>query len=235
MGAVHYKDTVRAIEDAKRAADLGVIGLQVSPPVFNHPSQDDMLRYFGALSDAIDIGIMIYNTPWLPKGGIYPDTFREMVDFEHVVAIKWHPPEGVRYEDIFDLADTFNIMDNAANPVACHRLGGRGFLSDGVGAYPPFFLGVWDLMEAGRYHEAQAEWDKGIVPFRDFYARAAEKSGGEGKVEKAMSEIMGLPMGPPRPPSIPLDDEEMAELRALMMSWGWPVPEPSGTVTGSHS
>ena len=224
MSAVHYKDTVRTIEDIKRAQDLGAIGMQVSPPIFNQPSQGDMLRYYAALSEAVDIGILIYNTPWLPGGGVYPDTFRRMADFERVVAIKWHPPDGVAYEDIFDLAGTFNIIDNSSQPVLCHRLAGRGFLTDGVAAYPPFYLGVWDLMEEGKYENAQAVWDRVIPSLQEFYARVTEKSGGEAKVEKALSEIMGLPVGPPRPPSIPLDAEEMAELRELMIGWGWPVP-----------
>ena len=233
MGAIHHKDTVRTIEDAKRAADLGVMGLQISPPIFNSPSQDDMLSYYGAVSDAIDVGIMVYNTVGMNKGGVYPDTFRRMIDFEKVVAIKWSPPAGVAYEDIFDLADTFNIMDNTTQPVACHRLGGHGYLSDGVESYPAYYVGVWDLAEAGMYDEAQAEWDRVMVPLRDFYSKVVQRSGGQSRVEKAMCEIMGLPMGPPRPPSMPLDKEEMAELRALMTSWGWPVPEATRAQTGS--
>jgi hypothetical protein len=79
-------------------------------------------------------------------------------------------------------------------------------------------------MEAGRYDEAQSEWDRVIGPMKEFHSRLLARSGGDGKLEKAMSEIMGLPVGPPRPPSISLDDEEMAELRRLMTGWGWPVP-----------
>ncbi len=52
---LHYKDTKRTIEDAKRAQDLGAHGLQVCPPVFNLPSQEDTLDYFSDLSEAIDI------------------------------------------------------------------------------------------------------------------------------------------------------------------------------------
>ena len=40
---------------------------------------------------------------------------------------------------------------------------------------------------------------------------------------KGMSKLMGLDMGPPRPPSLPLDERELAELRAMMIDWGWPV------------
>ena len=224
-GAIHHKDTLRTIEDARRAADLGAAGLQVSPPIFNQPNQDDILRYFEAVSDAIEIGVMIYNTHSLKGGAIYPDTFCRMADFERIAAIKWSPPEGVAYEEVFDLAHIVNILDNNGRAVLCHRLGGHGFLIDGIDAYPPYYLDLWDLMEAGSYDEAQSEWDRVVEPLREFHSRVVAKSGGDGKTEKAMSDIMGLPMGPPRPPSIPLDDEEMAELRGLMIGWGWPVPQ----------
>jgi hypothetical protein len=31
-------------------------------------------------------------------------------------------------------------------------------------------------------------------------------------------------MGPPRPPSMPLNKAEMAELRQILIDIGWPVP-----------
>ena len=224
MAAIHYKDTIRTIQDANKAADVGTIALQISPPVFNQPTQDDMLRYFEAVSNNIETGILIYNTHWLTHGAIYPETFRKMRDFEKVVAIKWSPPSGVKYEEIFDLSDIFNIVDNSNQPIRCHQLGGKGFLSDGIDSYPPFFIGIWEMLNEGLYDKAQIEWDKVMVPFGKFSAKTLAINGGEGKIEKAMSEIMGLPMGPPRPPSLPLNANEMGELKSLMTSWGWPVP-----------
>ena len=229
MGAVHYKDTVRTVDDARRASEAGVIGLQVSPPIFNQPSETDVLRYFGGVSDGIDIGVMIYNTPWLPHGAIYPATFGKMRDMEYIVAIKWSPPDGVGYDEVFEFADHFSIIDNSSSPVECYKLGGRGYLGDGISAYPSYYLGVWDLITSGKYDQAQAEWDRVTVPLREIYARVVERSGSDAKMEKALCELMGLPMGPPRPPSIALDAAEMAELRNLMAGWGWPVTAPSGS------
>ena len=60
MCGLHYKDTIRAVEDAKKAQDNGAIGLQISPPIFNGPTQDDTLRHCEAISDAIYIGILAY-------------------------------------------------------------------------------------------------------------------------------------------------------------------------------
>ena len=92
---LHYKDTKRTIEDAKRAQDMGANGLQVCPPVFNIPSQQDILDYFSDLSDAIDIGIMVYHTHWLSGGRIEVDTILKMFDFEKIVSIKWSNPEDL--------------------------------------------------------------------------------------------------------------------------------------------
>ncbi len=45
MAGISHKDTYRTIEDAKKAQDLGAVALQISPPIFNDPNQDDLLRH----------------------------------------------------------------------------------------------------------------------------------------------------------------------------------------------
>ena len=231
LGAIHHKDTIQTIEDVKRAADLGALAVQISPPIFNLPVQDDMLRYYSAVSEAVEIGIVIYNTHWLKHGTIFPETLARMVDFEQVVAIKWSAPEGVDYKDVFQLAHRFNILDNDNIPVRCHRLGGHGFLIDGIEAYPPYYLSLWDLMKQGKYDQAQAEWDRFVRPFEPFFSKVVDRSGSDAKVAKGMSKIMGMDLGPPRLPSVALDERELAELRALMIGWGWPVPGSSGAAS----
>jgi 4-hydroxy-tetrahydrodipicolinate synthase len=227
LGAIHHKDTLAAIEDVKRAADAGALAMQISPPIFNLPSQDDMLRYYGAVSEASSIGVIVYITHWLQNGEILPETLAKMVDFEQVVAIKWSPPKGAEYADVFELADRFNILDNNNNPILCHKLGGHGYLVDGVEAYPPFYLRLWDLMGEGKHDQAQAEWERFLRPFEQFFRKVVTRSGSDSKVAKGMSKVMGLDLGPPRPPSIPMDEQELAELRGLMIDWEWPVPDAS--------
>ena len=222
---IHYKDTKRSIEDAKRAQDLGAIGLQISPPIFNSPTQDDILRYYEAVSEAIDIGVMVYNTWWLADGNVLPETILKMADFEKVVAIKWSVPENQDYEDMRKFARIFNVIDNSSQAARCHKLGGRGYINLTAEIYPPHDLKIWESLENGQYDEAQALYDRVDDPLRDFYARCAAKSGGQARLKKGMMELMGHPMGASRPPSLPLSEAEMDELRQILIGFGWPAKQ----------
>ena len=225
IACVHGKDTKRSIEDARRAQDLGAVGLQIAPFLENNPTQDDMLRYFGDVSDAIDIGMMIYHTPWMPHGRIEIDTFKKMADFEHVVAIKWSVPQDVPYEAMEELVGDFNILDNSNQPGRCFKHGGHGVLDHQATAYPAHELEILDLLRSGRHDDAQAMWDSSVKPIKEFQGRRLARSGGAARTKKAIMAIMGHPVGSMRPPSLPLDDEQTAELRSVLVGLGWPVPE----------
>ncbi|MDP7579188.1 MAG: dihydrodipicolinate synthase family protein [SAR202 cluster bacterium] len=233
MCGIHYKDTLRAIEDAKLAQDLGAIGVQISPPVFNFPDQDAIVRHFGDISDAIDgIGILVYVTRGLPGGPIYPETFRRMVDFEHLVAVKWGNPAGTKYEDLFDLSNVINIIDNNGTPILNHQLGGKGYINHTSQMNPAHDLKIWELMESGLYDDAQAVYDsvEKDPAFRQFNTKVAQRTCGEAYMVKGMMAVMGQPAGPPRPPSLAMNAEELTELHQIMEAWGWPVAPNSDIV-----
>ena len=225
LSAVHGKDTKRTIDDALKAQDLGAVGLQVTPHLENLPTQDDILRYFEAISDAIDIGVMVYHAHWYQHGRIEIDTFKRMAEFEHVMAIKWNTPADVPYESMRELVPHFNILDNSNQPGRCFENGGHGFLDHLAPAYPQHELEILELLERGKYDEAQASWDAVSRPTNEFREKMYARSGGVARVKKAAMAIMGHPVGSMRPPSLPLDDEEMAELRSILIGVGWPVPE----------
>ena len=224
MCALKTKNTLHAIEDAKRAQDLGAIGLQIDLPFFHHCQQDDYVRYFTDISDAIDIGIMIYNTHWFTlnpqQESMQVETMLRMKDAEHVTALKWSPAEGQDYDDMKKISDIFNIIDNTGSPVLCHQNGGRGYISSLVAVYPAHDLAIWRLLEAGKYEEAQAKFDHVRGALAGWQAKTSAKSGGY-RQGKGMMAALGRPAGPPRPPTLPLDEEETAEVGKIMKELGW--------------
>ena len=222
MCGLHYKDTKRTIEDAKRAQDMGAHALQVCPPIFNLPSQDDTLDYFSDLSDAIDIGIMVYHTHWMPGGRIEIDTFLRMTDFAQVASVKWSCPADVEYDEIAKFTNIFNVITNGET-VRGHKLGARGYINLTAESYPPHDLKVWDLLESRQYDEAEALEASVNEPLRKFSAKVDARSGGQGRVKKGIMALMGQSAGASRPPSKPLSEVEIAELREVLIGVGWPV------------
>ena len=220
---LHYKDTKRTIEDAKIAQDMGAIGLQICPPIFNLPSQDDLLDYYSDISDNIDIGIMVYCTQWMPGGLVEVDTIMRMKDIAQVASIKWSVPPGGKHEDMAKFSDIFSVIENGESPSANHKLGGRGYINLTAESYPAHDLKIWELLESKRYDEADVLWDKINVPLRDYSAKVDARSGGQGRVKKGLSYLMGKPAGSSRPPSKPLNKEELDELRQVLVGFGWPV------------
>ena len=220
---LHYKDTKRTIEDAKIAQDMGAIGLQICPPIFNLPSQDDLLDYYSDISDNIEIGIMVYCTQWMPGGLVEVDTIMRMKDIPQVASIKWSPPPGGKQEDMAQFTDIFSVIENGGSPTLSHRLGGRGYINLTAEAYPPHDLELWDLLESQQYDAAQELWDKVNTPLREYSAKVDERSGGQARVKKGLSYLMGKPAGSSRPPSKPLNAEDIDELREILVGFGWPV------------
>jgi 4-hydroxy-tetrahydrodipicolinate synthase len=220
---LHYKDTKRTVDDAKRAQDMGAVGLQVCPPVFNVPSQDDLLDYFGEISDAIDIGIMVYHTHWVGGGRIEVDTIMKMADIEQIAAIKWSAPEDVDYDEMAKFSGIFSVIDNGGGPAVCHKLGGRGYINLTAEAYPAHDLKVWDLLESGQYDEAETLFDSVNEPLRVLDEKFAVRSGGQARLKKGIMALMGQPVGVSRPPSKPLNENELAEVRKALLGFGWPV------------
>lgn len=231
MGAISYKDTVRAIEDAKMAKDVGIIANQVTTPALNGPTEEDNIRFFQDLSAGADIGIMIYNTHGMAGGAVSVDGFREIVKTtENVVAIKWSPaPEDRqvpgKFEEIFELDDRINVIVNCCHgPIAGHKAGGRGHINHTADVYPPHELHIWELMEKGEYDEAgKLYYGVEDALGKWWQSRNLDNSGGQGRFKKAMMAAVGQPMGASRPPSEPVSDDDINSLKELFKGFGWPV------------
>jgi 4-hydroxy-tetrahydrodipicolinate synthase len=113
-----------------------------------------------------------------------------------------------------------SVIDNTGDIVRCVQNGGAGYISDTAIARPRVDFEFWDAIQAKRWSEAQAVLDRFHNPLGEFVTRTKHRSGGY-RVGKAMMALLGQPVGPPRPPTLPLQDDEIAELRTLLISFGW--------------
>jgi 4-hydroxy-tetrahydrodipicolinate synthase len=212
------------LEMARYAQSLGVYGVQLGPPYYHSPSDEDVLTFFRSIHDATtNIGIMVYNTWW--HGYNIPfAVMDQLVKLERVVSIKWSHPGGP-----FDFAQGVRkycgrvaVIDNALMCVLTHLLGGHGFITHLATVWPEHELRIWQLCQSARYKEAMEMNASHNFVWEAFRGKIAARTSGESPPVKAALEITGRPGGPSRPPSRDLTQDERAELRSLLRSVGMP-------------
>ena len=220
MCGLKSKDTLRTIEDAKIAQDMGANSLQIELPYNHNPNQDQYVKHFTMISDAIDIGVMIYNTYWFGCAPIEPETMLRLQDAEQIASVKWNYPDPDGYNKMKEFSHVFNVIDNSGDHIRCFKNGGVGIVSAFSPAYAAHDLQVAELLASSKYDEAKALTDKESEILGPVMATVAASGGGY-RLARGMMDIVGHPAGPPRLPTEPLNVEELKLLKDAMRKLGW--------------
>lgn len=89
LAGVGCNATRSTVELARFAAAAGADGLLVVTPYYNRPSRAGLLGHFGAVADAVDVPVVLYNVPTRTATDVPPDLVAEIANrWPNVVAIK---------------------------------------------------------------------------------------------------------------------------------------------------
>ena len=80
--------TAVAIQNQKRAKELGADAGLVVAPYYNKPNAEGLYQHFKAINDAVDLPIIVYNVPGRTVVDIDADTVARIAELDHVVGIK---------------------------------------------------------------------------------------------------------------------------------------------------
>ena len=124
--------TKEAVNLSKKAAELGADGLLCVTPYYNKATQEGLYQYYKAISDAVDIPIIMYNVPGRTSTNIQPETaVRIAKEVENVVAIKEASGNIAQVAKLASLADgcldIYSGHDDQVLPLM--SLGGIGVIS----------------------------------------------------------------------------------------------------------
>jgi len=87
-GAGSY-NTHHAVEMTKRVIDAGADGVLSVVPYYSKPTQDGMLRHFGAIAEAATKPVIIYNIPHRTGINMLPGTLVELANrYETIAGVK---------------------------------------------------------------------------------------------------------------------------------------------------
>jgi len=218
-----HTSTAAAIELARHAEEIGAEGVQVSPPFYYRPSDEDVYEFLKAISDSISIGMMVYHTWWLGFEMSMP-LLERLASLEQVVSLKWSSP-GIRtlVAGYRHFASRLAIVDNTGLRVYPHILGANGYITHLASFWPQVEWETWDRLDRGEYREVQKMMDEHYVPWIEFRGKMGRVTGGEGNVVKAAMQLCGLDGGPVRPPTRPMTADQREELRQVLIQIGAPV------------
>ena len=212
---------------AELAEELGIYALQMGPPYYFGPSDEDVIRLFSKVNASLKrSGIMVYNTWW--TGYNMPlKVVDQLTDLDRVVSLKWSVPDGaVSYmQGVARYAEKVAVIDNNNTWPLTSLLGGTGFITHLTSVWPEHDLELFALTSAGEYKKTMDLMRAVDWPFIGFREKMAGRTSGEGSVVRATLEICGRVGGPSRPPARDLTADEREELRSILTEIGAPVAQ----------
>ena len=220
-----------AAKKAKFAADIGIDYIQIAPPHYMTPTDDDVYGYYKYVNDHADVGMVAYNLPWCIPGGyeFTQPTFERLATLENVVGIKWGSLSVAHWAQMIRLfKHRFNFIEQGGILSVGYRLGIVGF-TDGVGAVAPrLSLHKARLLREGCFEEIDemeiARLDAAIDTPR--LSDGAYQGMGEGFTREELR-VLGMEPGPVFPYQTPPTDafiqnkHRMAEALGLQQWVDW--------------
>ncbi|GGO77143.1 4-hydroxy-tetrahydrodipicolinate synthase 2 [Nonomuraea cavernae] len=215
VAGVGTNDTHHSVELARAAARAGAHGLLVVTPYYNKPPQEGLYRHFTAVADATELPVMLYDIPGRSGVPIASETLIRLAQHERIVAVKDAKGDlfaGTQVMTATDLA--FYSGDDLLN-LPWLSVGAAGFVSVVGHVVGGQLAHMMDLYRNGDVAQALAV-HRQLAPVVDGIMMSA----GGAIMAKAALGMVGVPVGPVRPPLVAATEKQIAELRVCLVAGG---------------
>ncbi|MBS1072683.1 dihydrodipicolinate synthase family protein [Gluconobacter cerinus] len=206
-GAENTYDVIRYSQEAER---LGADGVMIIPPFYSTPTDDELFVHYRRISDAIGLPIMLYNNPATANVDLKPELVARLSHIDNCCLIKESTMDVTRVRDIIRLCGDRLSVFGGIMGFESFLEGAIGWVAVASNVAPKVMSDIFNLCDGYR----------DIGKARDMYFRHVpliQFVGGQGYVAgtKALLKHMGLDVGGPRAPRLPLPEADDA--RALQI------------------
>lgn len=214
IAGVGTNNTRTSVELAESAASAGADGLLVVTPYYSKPSQEGLLAHFGAVAQATEVPICLYDIPGRSGIPLESDTIRRLSELPTVLAVK--DAKGDLVEATPLIQETGLAWYSGDDPLnlVWLALGGSGFISVIGHAAPTALRELYTSFEEGdlvRARKINAELSSLV---------AAQGRLGGVSMAKAALQLQGIKVGKPRLPVLAPNEQELEALREDMKKAG---------------
>lgn len=198
--------TRQAVEWVQFSKDAGAAGVMALPPINYKPLENEVFAHYEALN-TVGLPIIAYNNPHDYKIDLTPDILARLAKFENVVAVKEFSGDVRRMQDILAQTDLEVMVGVDDLVMEGGLIGATGWIAGVPNALPKEGVELFRLTREGKLVEAQVLYRR-LLPLFHYDASPQLVQS-----IKYMMELAGFPVGPTRPPRLPLSEEYYAGIK----------------------
>jgi len=204
-----------AVDYAREAERLGADGIMVIPPFYSTPTEDELFEHYRQIGEAVSLPIMIYNNPATANVDLTPPIVARLSRIDNVRYIKESTLEVTRVRDILELCGERMTVFAGILGYESFWLGAKGWVAVCSNLLPQDSARLFELVADANDQARALALYKRILPIVRWV-------GGHRYVaaSKAGLAMMGLPVGAPRAPRLPLPKADAEALRADLAALG---------------
>ncbi|MCM3676090.1 4-hydroxy-tetrahydrodipicolinate synthase [Peribacillus simplex] len=197
--------TAQSVKWVQHAKEHGATGIMALPPINYKPLENEIIEHYRALSE-VGLPIIAYNNPKDYPTDLTPDLLAEISKFENVVGVKEFSGDVRRMQEILEKTDLEVMVGVDDLALEGALVGATGWISGVPNALPKEGVELFQLAREGKLKEA-LELYKHLLPLFRYDASPQLVQS-----IKYMMELSGNPVGPTRPPRLPLSKEHYQKL-----------------------
>jgi len=216
VAGVVSTSTADAVVQARSYQKLGADGILAILEAY-FPLQDAQVEsYFRAITDAVDIPVVIYTNPQFQRSDLTLDVIARLAAHPRIVAIKDASTNTGRLLSIMNrCGDAIDVFSASAHiPAAVMLIGGVGWMAGPACVIPRQSVELYDLCKAQRWDEAM-KLQRRLWRLNEAFARYNLAA-----CIKAGLAIQGYDVGDPVPPQAALSADERKVIEAVLRDIG---------------
>jgi len=209
--------TREAIMYARHAQDLGADALMALPPYYRSSPQNEVYAHYKAIAQAVDLPIICYCLPQAGAEVMTPEFIAELAQVDNIRYVKDSTGILSRIREIKAACGDAISVFVGGDTIAYDGLvaGAVGSIWGAANFMPREAVQLFGLVcEKGDLVKANELWDK-MFPICAFL----DNEGYTASVKAAL-QLVGLDVGPPRRPALPLAPEKRVELARRLRNLG---------------
>ncbi|MGO1766534.1 4-hydroxy-tetrahydrodipicolinate synthase [Advenella sp. S44] len=207
--------TDEAVDMSREAERLGADGVMIVPPFYSSPTEDEIFIHYERIAQVMSIPIMVYNNPSTSNVDLSAQLVARLSHIDNVSYIKESSGDVTRTTRILDLCGDRITVFAGYHPWESYLVGAQGYVSVFSNIAPRLSTELFNATVERKDPETGRQIYHRVLPLLDALSGDLYVS-----ATKAALNLIGMPVGEPRAPRLPLPACRLAPLKSVLNGLG---------------